>query len=204
MACAAGAGILPVDLGCESKLNPIGLSETSPRLSWQLLATVAGERGQYQTAYQVQVASSLQVLTNNQGDLWDTGQVATNQASQVVYAGSTLNSDQACYWHVRVWDKIGQASAWSPPAYWSMGILTQGEWTAQWIGRDDGSAWNTGSTFLQANWIWFPEGNPASSAPVATRWFRKVFTVPPGVSVAQAVATMAGDNMLTRLRGFDR
>jgi len=195
--CSAKAGIQPVALRCESKLDPLGLSETSPRLSWQLLATVAGERGQYQTGYQIQVASSLQVLTNNQGDLWDTGQVATNQASQIAYAGSALNSHQVCYWHVRVWDKSSQPSAWSSPAYWSMGILTQAEWTAQWIGRDDGPAWNTGSTFLQANWIWFPEGNPTVSAPVATRWFRKVFTVPAGVSVTQAIATMTADNSFT-------
>ncbi|HWY77385.1 MAG TPA: family 78 glycoside hydrolase catalytic domain, partial [Verrucomicrobiae bacterium] len=132
-----------------------------------------------------------------QGDLWDTGKVLTNQTSQLAYAGSTLTSHEACYWHVRVWDQNGQPSGWSSPASWTMGILTQGEWTAQWIGRDDGPAWNTGSTFLQANWIWFPEGNPAVSAPVGTRWFRKVFTVPTGVSVAQAVATMTGDNMFT-------
>ena len=188
------AGIQPVDLCCESKPNPLGLSETSPRLSWQVVATIPGERGQYQTACQIQVASSLQVLTNNQGDLWDTGQVATNQTSQIVYAGSALTSHQACYWHVQVWDKTGQPSGWSSPASWTMGIRTTGEWTAQWIGRDDGPAWNTGSTFPQAKWIWFPEGNPAVDAPAATRWFRKAFTVPAGVSVAQALATITADN----------
>ena len=191
------AGIVPVDLRCESKFSPLGLSETSPRLSWQDVATVPGERGQYQTAYQIQVASSLQTLTNNQGDLWDTGWVPTNRTSQIAYAGSALASHQVCYWHVQVWDKNGQPSGWSSPASWTMGILTTGEWTAQWIGRDDGPAWNTGSTFLQASWIWFPEGDPAVSAPVATRWFRKVFTVPTGVNIAQAVATMVGDNMFT-------
>ena len=152
------AAILPVDLGCESKLNPLGFSETNPRLNWQDVATVPGERGQYQTAYQIQVASSLQVLTNNQGDLWDTGRVATNQTSQIAYAGSALTSHQVCYWHVQVWDKNGVPSGWSSPASWTMGILTTGEWTAQWIGWDDGPAWNTGSTFFNANWIWYPEG----------------------------------------------
>jgi alpha-L-rhamnosidase len=191
------AGILPVDLRCESKLNPLGLSETSPRLSWQEVATLPGERGQYQTAYRVQVASSLHVLANNQGDLWDTGQVTTNQSSQIAYGGATLTSHEVCYWHAQVWDKNRRPSGWSAPASWTMGLLTTGEWTAQWIGRDDGPAWNTGSTFFNANWIWFPEGNPTASAPVASRWFRKVFTVPSGVSVAQAVATMAGDNMFT-------
>ena len=160
---AAAQGISPTNLQCEAKFNPVGISETLPRLSWQDIATT-GERGQYQTACQIQVASSLQVLTNNQGDLWDTGQMATNRSSQIVYAGSALTSHQACYWHVQVWDKTGQPSGWSSPASWTIGIRTTGEWTAQWIGRDDGPAWNTGSTFPQAKWIWFPEGNPAVDA----------------------------------------
>ena len=120
---AAAQGISPANLQCESKFNPIGLSETSPRLSWQDVATSAGERGQYQTSYQIQVASSLQLLTSNQGDLWDTGQVATNQTAQIAYTGSALTTDQACYWHVRVWDNRGQPSTWSSSAFWSMGIL---------------------------------------------------------------------------------
>ena len=193
---SAGAqGISPINLQCESKSNPIGLSETSPRLSWQVVATTQGARGQYQSAYQIQVASSSQLLTSNQGDLWDTGQVVTNQTSQVVYAGPTLTSHQACYWRVQVWDKSGQSSGWSSPAAWTMGMLTTGEWTAQWIGRDDAPAYNAnGTTFTQANWIWYPEGNPAVDAPAAPRWFRKVFTVPAGMGVAQALATMTADN----------
>jgi len=197
MAGCAWAGIQPVDLRCESKPNPLGLSETSPRLSWQDVETIPGERGQYQTACRIQVASSLSLLTNSVGDLWDSGQIATNQTSQVVYGGSALASHEVCYWHVQAWDKNGQSSGWSSPASWTMGILTQAEWTAQWIGRDDGPAWNTGSTFFRANWIWYPEGNPTVSAPVATRWFRKTFTVPLGVTISQAVATMTGDNMFT-------
>jgi alpha-L-rhamnosidase len=192
---AAAQGILPTQLQCESKSNPIGICETSPRLSWQDVATVAGTRGQSQTAYQIQVASSSQLLAGNHGDLWDTGQITTNQTAQIPYAGSTLTSDEVCYWHVRVWDGNGQPSAWSSPVFWSIGMLTTGEWTAQWIGRDDAPACSPGgSTFPQANWIWFPDGNPAVNAPVATRWFRKVFTVPVGVSVSQATATMTADN----------
>jgi alpha-L-rhamnosidase len=200
MVLAAGttqAGITPVNLQCEAKTGPIGLSETSPRLSWQDVTTLAGERGQYQTAYEIQVAGSLPALTNNLGYLWDTGKVTTNQTAQIAYAGAALASHQVCYWRVQVWDQNGLSSGWSTPASWSMGILTTAEWTAQWIGRDDAPAWNTGSTFLNANWIWYPEGNPTASAPVGTRWFRKTFTVPTGVNIAQAVATMAGDNMFT-------
>jgi len=120
---AAGQEISPTNLQCESKPNPLGLSETSPRLSWQDVATLPSARGQYQTAYQIQVASSPQLLAANHGDLWDTGQIATNQTSQIAYAGSTLTTDQVCYWHVRAWDGNGQPSVWSSPAFWSMGML---------------------------------------------------------------------------------
>lgn len=119
----AAAEIAPVNLQCEAKQNPSGLTETSPRLSWQVVSTILGERGQFQTAYQIQVASSSPLLAANQGDLWDSGQVVTNQTSQISFAGSTLVTDQTCYWHVRVWDKSGQPSAWSSPAFWSMGML---------------------------------------------------------------------------------
>src|SRR5262245_1696625 len=37
---ALAQGISPTNLLCEAKSNPIGLSETSPRLSWQDAATV--------------------------------------------------------------------------------------------------------------------------------------------------------------------
>jgi len=120
---AAAQGIFPTNLQCEAKSNPLGLTETSPRMSWQDVATAQGARGQYQSAYQIQVASSWQQLTSNQGDLWDTGPVATNQTAQIPYGGATLATDQACYWHVRVWDGTGQTSPWSAPAYWSMGML---------------------------------------------------------------------------------
>ena len=120
---AAAQGIMPTNLQCEAKSNPIGLSETSPRLSWQVGATAPGARGQYQTACQIQVASAPQLLAANQGDLWDTGKIATNRTTQITYAGATLATDEACYWHVRAWDGNGLPSAWSSPASWSMGML---------------------------------------------------------------------------------
>ena len=95
------------------------------------MSTIAGERGQFQSAYQIQVASSSALLAANQGDLWDTAQVATNRTTQIPYAGSALTMDQVCYWHVRVWDKSGQPSAWSAPANWSMGILLTNSSVAQ-------------------------------------------------------------------------
>jgi hypothetical protein len=112
---SAFAGIQPVKLLCESKLNPLGLSETSPRLSWQDVATVPGERGQFQSAYQIQVASSLRVLANNQSDLWDTGQVATNQASQIMAARRTVDTPG---WSRPTW-QLQSTGRRTARAYWT-------------------------------------------------------------------------------------
>ena len=139
---AAAQGILPTNLQCEAKSNPIGITETSPRLSWQDIATPVS-RGQYQTAYQIQVASSMAVLSGGQGDLWDTGEIATNQTKQISYAGAALTTDEVCFWHVRVRDGTGQPSAWSSPALWAVGILgtavAQGQitWVAAGTFSDD-------------------------------------------------------------------
>ena len=45
-----------------------------------------------------------------------------------------------------------------------------------------------------ARWIWFDEGNPASSAPVATRYFRTNLTIAPNRKISSAMASMTADN----------
>ena len=66
---------------------------------------------------------SPELLAKDQGDLWDSGKVASDQSIQVEYAGKPLESGRLCHWKVRVWDKDGKPSAWSAPAGWSMGLL---------------------------------------------------------------------------------
>ncbi|HZM75101.1 MAG TPA: family 78 glycoside hydrolase catalytic domain [Candidatus Limnocylindrales bacterium] len=44
-----------------------------------------------------------------------------------------------------------------------------------------------------ARWVWYPEGAPATSAPVADRYFRKAFTSPGG-SISEAQLVVTGDD----------
>lgn len=67
---SAPGGIRPADLRCEYLVNPLGIDEEKPRLSWR---TESKTRGQKQTAYRLLVASSAGKLTQGVGDLWDTG-----------------------------------------------------------------------------------------------------------------------------------
>ena len=86
-----------------------------------------------QTAYQILVASSLDLLAKGQSDLWNSGKAATDQSIQVEYAGKSLATRQQSFWKVRVWDQNGEQTAWSQPASWTMGILHAADWKALWI-----------------------------------------------------------------------
>lgn len=110
---------------------------TQPRLSWVLTTADPNARDLSQTAYRVLVASSPQNLTAGKGDLWDTGKVSSDRSIQIAHAGKPLTSSARAFWKAMVWDQNGQASAWSQPARWFMGLLSQDDWKALWIGRDE-------------------------------------------------------------------
>ncbi|HWH68940.1 MAG TPA: hypothetical protein VNT26_06115, partial [Candidatus Sulfotelmatobacter sp.] len=127
LAGAQGA-LQPVNLRCSQRVNPLGIDDLAPRLSWQL-QSVEQSRGQVQSAYQIQVGS-----TAGTADLWDSGIVSSSETVDIPYAGRALSSGKKCFWQVRVYDGSNHVSPWSATAYWSMGLLTN--WAAQWIGYD--------------------------------------------------------------------
>lgn len=127
------AAVIITGLKCEYRLNPLGIDKPNPRLSWTL---ESDRRGQKQLAYQVLVASSLKKLNNDVGDLWDSGNVESEQSLNVAYGGSKLKSRTQYFWKVRISDSNGTMSAWSTPSSWSTGILSQTEWQAKWIQSD--------------------------------------------------------------------
>jgi len=124
--------IYPVSLTCEYGENPLGIETQHPNLSWKL---ESGKRNQVQKAYQVIVANSIESLSENEGDIWNSGKVDSDQSVHVPYAGTKrLESGRRYFWKVRVWDQEDMASEWSEPAYWEMGLLDPADWKASWIG----------------------------------------------------------------------
>ncbi len=117
-------------LRTEYKENPMGIDARQPRLSWQILST---RRGVAQSAYQVKVALTEADLRAGRNLLWDSGRIASSESIHVTYSGTALKSQERCFWQVRIWDEAGNASAWSDPASWEMGLLDPADWTASWI-----------------------------------------------------------------------
>ena len=182
---------------CEDVATPRGIEARAPRLGWQLDSTMRGAR---QATYQIWVASQPELLHTGKANLWDSGQVRSADSTQIAYKGKALQSNQMCYWKVRVWAPDGQ-SAQSEVASWQMGLLSEADWHGGWLGyaAPGASAENARVPTLEgASWVWFPEtsGDPKVAAPVGTRWFRQKFDVSATQKAAfqNAMLRVAADN----------
>ncbi|MGA8442317.1 MAG: family 78 glycoside hydrolase catalytic domain [Candidatus Sulfotelmatobacter sp.] len=127
----------PLHLRCEYLENPLGIDQASPHLSWQSDNT---ERDWKQSAYEILVASSAELLPAGKADIWDSGKTTSAESVGIVYHGPALESRERYYWKVRVWDAGGQESESVEAAWWEMGLLHATDWKAKWItlkGSDD-------------------------------------------------------------------
>lgn len=180
LGCSTPEGLSPVRLRCEYLENPAVVDVMQPRLSWINLAA-EGERGQEQSAWQVRVATSEEKLES--AELWDSGKRLSVQSTRVKYEGKALDSQQECWWQVRVWDRDGLVSHWSEPGFWRMGLLAPGDWKAGWIG----APWQGEEALPKPQGG--PDGRPEEFGPPAPL-LRKDFAV--GKKVESAVAFVSG------------
>ena len=140
---------------CEMLTNPMGIDVIKPRFAWQI---VSAERNVMQNAYQIIVASSAEKLDANEGDLWDSGKVGTQESIHVMYNGKELKSRMRCYWKVKTWTTAGESS-WSANNSFTMGLLYYKDWPKGWIGFDRA----------------FPWDNVKTDSRLSARYFRKEF-----------------------------
>ncbi|MGB5821116.1 MAG: family 78 glycoside hydrolase catalytic domain [Saonia sp.] len=161
-------------LRTEYHKNPEGLDVLKPRFSWFL----TGEgRNRFQSAYHIIVSSTKEKLDLHKGDIWDSGKVISNSTNQIEYNGVPLTSDTTYYWKIKVWDEKDQASDWSTPAFWSMGLLKFSDWKGSFISHDVG--YDKTDTYDS---LYLP---PA-------RYLRKSFTLRKKIKKATAYTTALG------------
>lgn len=109
--------------------HPMGINLQHPLLSWNL----EGE-GKAQSGYEIRAAHSVRELEAGE-TIWSTGKVVSSKMTNIPYEPA-LSSREKVFWSVRVWDEKDCAGEWSKPAYFEMGLLEEGDWTAKWIAGD--------------------------------------------------------------------
>jgi alpha-L-rhamnosidase len=161
-------------LRCEYRQNPEGIDTLTPRLSWKL---DSDRRGQMQVSYRILVASSAENLSNEVGDLWDSGRIDSDQTLFISYAGKSLDSRQQCFWKVKSWSADDQNPSWSDSASWSMGLLDDTDWTASYIAYQDKGP---------------VHADPSSLHLPAARQYRKEFAAKKQIARATIYSTALG------------
>ncbi|HZI32914.1 MAG TPA: alpha-L-rhamnosidase N-terminal domain-containing protein, partial [Candidatus Binatia bacterium] len=110
-----------------------------------------------------------------------------------------LTNSEQCYWRVRVYDGSNNVSAWSAAAQWSMGLLSQSDWTAQWIGYDAAydltpSQVADNSLFNTSGLSWIRCSTQTQQGGVYQSALRKQIVMPSGQTITNAVMALYADN----------
>lgn len=86
----------------------IQIIDSKPEFSWLVPQSIAMQKG-----YQILVASSIQVLDKDSGDVWDSGKVMSTSAINVELSGNPLKENTTYYWKVRSMGSKGIISPYS-------------------------------------------------------------------------------------------
>lgn len=168
-----GQSLRVTALHCEYVITPLGVDIPQPVLGWKL------ESDQYnksQSAYEIEVASSLQLINQGKADMWRSGKIKSRQSIGIVYQGRTLTSFSRYYWRVRVYDEKGLVSGWSDITWFETAMLHATDWKAHWI--------NDGKKIPEKDEDFYKE----DPMPV----FKKVFTTDKQIRSARLYITGAG------------
>ena len=101
---------IPSGLTVEYLRNPrfTKIIDSRPEFSW-----VVPDEAVIQNAYQILVASAKDLIDNNVGDIWDSGNTRSNKSADVDFGGEPLKSNKTYFWKVRIFDKDNRLSEYS-------------------------------------------------------------------------------------------
>lgn len=180
---------------CGNKVNPLGISVKDIYFGWEMSSL---KNDNYQTAYQVVIATSADKLKNSIY-VWNSLLTKSDHSVLVPFTGKDLKPGTVYFWKVKVWDKNKQASAWSKPSSFCIGLESTADWHgAQWIGYEDlpdsmrvapGVHGLDGGQVAQL-------GNKAKARPVIPL-FRKEFTANKKIIAAYAFVSGLGQYDMT-------
>jgi len=109
----------PTDLTVELIREPatdVKIFDLKPEFGWTV-----PQGSKYQGAYQILVASNKASINNNNGNVWDSGRVASTKSTDVEYNGTALEIGKTYYWKVRIWEQENRLVDYSEPQKFTTG-----------------------------------------------------------------------------------
>ncbi len=134
----------PKGLLCELMNSPEKalITDQSPEFGW-----ILDNKIKEQTSYRILVASSIDLLSEQDADVWDSEKVNSKQSINVDYNGNALAENSSYWWKVKIWDAAGNESDYSQAQQFYTSLFN----------RDD-NKWPGESHFVQLpNGTWVSE-----------------------------------------------
>ena len=82
--------------------------DPEPEFSW-----IVPDNAGRQSAYQILVSSSKELLLRDIGNLWNGVKTNGSMSVEVQYSGEKLADNSTYFWKVRIWGSKGKSSSWS-------------------------------------------------------------------------------------------
>lgn len=120
-----------LNLKCEYSINPLGVDEEQPFLSWEIHSTA---KNISQSAYRIMIADDSLLLAKEKANVWDSKKVIQKESFVFLDTGKKLEASKKYFWKLMVWDNRNSASFFSKIASWQMGLINTNDWKgARWI-----------------------------------------------------------------------
>ena len=123
----------PSALKCEYLVSPIGIDNTTTRLSWLM---IDHRNGAFQSAYRILIGTDSVQLLTKQNIQWDSGKI-TSDKSLVTYQGRALRPFTKYYWRLELWDKDKKPGV-AVVSSFEMGMMGMENWKGTWISDYNG------------------------------------------------------------------
>lgn len=154
----------PTALRTEYLVNPLGIDQLHPRLTWKMDDT---RRGARQTAYRIMVGTDSVALTQGKPNYLTTDWIKSTN-SLYTYNGPALQPFTKYFWRVDLKDHTAMALSTYQIASFEMGMVNSQNWQGAWISDN--------------------ENVKLKPAP----YFRKIFEVEKKVKTARAYIAAGG------------
>ena len=115
---------------CDYQTTTLGIDNAAPYFGWKIGTDTVTDVSQ--TAYQILVATSPELLNPNTADVWNSKFIPSDQSVQILFKGKPLQSKQHYYWKVRLKTNHG-LTPYSAINYFETAFLNERDWNGKWI-----------------------------------------------------------------------